>query len=432
MKKLLFVALCGMTMTGFAVAADWPQWRGPNHDDISKETGLLKSWPEGGPKLLWTFREAGEGYSGPAIVGDTLYCMGADDKNDHIYALDLKTQTKKWSTPVGPRLNLDRGDGPRGTPFVDGDLVFGLGSQGNLICVKASTGDKVWLQPLYDGKDFKDNKWWKDQMASQWGYSESPLVDGDQVVCTPGGKNGTMAAFNKKTGEPIWRTKEWTDNAASSSIVAAEIGGVHQYVKMTDSTIAGVSPKDGTILWRFARQANITIPTPIVSGDYVFVCSGYGVGDTLLKIAKDGGKFKADEVYSDKDMVNHHGGVVLVDGNLYGYSDGKKWLCKEMISGKVLWPKGKDESKLGKGSLTCADGCFYCYSEDDGTVALVQVSPEGWKEKGRFNVPEKSKTHATKNGGKFWTHPVISNGKLYLRDKELLWCYDVKGGTASR
>jgi outer membrane protein assembly factor BamB len=425
MKKLPFVALCGLILTGFAVAADWPQWRGPDRTDVSKETGLLKSWPDGGPKLLWTFREAGEGYSAPVIVGDTLYCMGADDKNDDIYALDLKTQTKKWSTPVGPRLNLDRGDGPRGAPFVEGDLVYGMGSQGNLICVKASSGDKVWLKEL-QGKEIGG------AMPKPWGYSEAPLVDGDQIVCTPGGANGAMAAFNKHNGDVIWRSKEWTDGAAYSSIMPGEFGGVRQYVQMTDKSIAGVAAKDGALLWRFARQAKITIPTPIVSGDYVFIASGYGVGDTLLKIAKDGDKFKADEIYSDKDMINHHGGVVLVDGNLYGYSDGKKWLCKEMISGKVRWPKGKDESKLGKGSLTCADGCFYCYSEDDGTVALVLVSPEGWKEKGRFNVPEKSKTHGMKNGGKFWTHPVVSNGKLYLRDKELLWCYDVKGGTASR
>jgi outer membrane protein assembly factor BamB len=425
MKKLPFVALCGLILTGFAVAADWPQWRGPDRTDVSKETGLLQTWPKDGPKLLWTFRDAGEGYSAPAIVGETLYCMGAGEKTDDIYAIDLKTQAKKWSTPVGPRLNLDRGDGPRGTPFVDGDLVFGLGSQGNLICVKASSGEKVWLKEL-QGKDIGG-------AVPHWGFGESPLVDGDQIVCTPGGANGAMAAFNKQNGDVIWRSKEWTDGAAYSSIMPAEFGGVRQYVQMTDKSIVGVAAKDGALLWRFPRQAQITISTPIVSGDYVFIASGYKKGDTLIKIAKDGDKFKADEVYSDKDMINHHGGVVLVDGNLYGYSDGKKWwLCKEMISGKVLWPKGKDENKLGKGSLTCADGCFYCYSEDDGTVALVQVSPEGWKEKGRFNVPEKSKTHATKNGGLFWTHPVVSNGKLYLRDKELLWCYDVKGGSASR
>jgi outer membrane protein assembly factor BamB len=426
MKKLssLF-ALCSLALAGFAVAADWPQWRGPDRTDVSKETGLLKSWPEGGPKLLWTFREAGEGYSAPAIIGDTLYCMGADDKNESIYALDLKTQTKKWSTPLGPHISLDRGDGPRGAPTVDGDQIFGMGSQGNLICVKTSTGEKVWLKEL-KGKDIGGS------LSHQWGYSESPLVDGDQVVCTPGGKNGAMAAFNKQNGDLIWRSKDWTDSCAYSSIMQAEIGGIRQYVQMTEKGVAGVAAKDGALLWLFARQANITIPTPIISGDYVFVASGYGVGDTLIKITKDGDKFKADEAYSDKDIINHHGGVILVDGNLYGYSDGGKWVCKEMIKGNVLWAKGKDETKLGKGSLTCADGCFYCYSEDEGTVALVPVSPEGWKEKGRFNVPEKSKTHGTKGGGKYWTHPVVSNGKLYLRDKELLWCYDVKGGTASR
>jgi outer membrane protein assembly factor BamB len=422
MKKTLpLLAPSLLAAAALAAAADWPQWRGPDRNDVSKETGLLKTWPKEGPKLLWTFRDAGEGYSAPAIIGDTLYAMGADDKNENIYAIDLKTQMKKWSTPIAPRVRIDRGDGPRGAVTVDGDLLFGIGSQGDLICVKASNGDKVWTQQ-FKGKDFGS------EMQANWGYSESPLVDGDLVVCTPGGKNGTMAAFNKKNGELVWRTKDWTDKAAYSSIVAADIGGVHQYVQMSPSNVAGVDAKEGKVLWKFARSGKTAaIPTPVVSGDTVFVTSGYGEGCNLIKITKDGDKFKAEEGYSDKDMVNHHGGVVLVDGDIYGYSDGNnRWVCKEMKSGMVRWSKGKDDTHIGKGSLTCADGCLYCYGEDDGTVVLAQASPEGWKEQGRFTVPETSKNHGKQNGGKFWTHPVVANGKLYLRDQDLIFCYDIK------
>ena len=355
--------------------------------------------------------------------------MGADDKTEYIYAVDLKNQNKKWSTPIGSRGGLDHGDGPRGAPSVDGDLVYGIGSQGDLICVKASNGDKVWMQEL-KGKEIGGG------MQSGWGYSESPLVDGDQVVCTPGGPKGTLAAFNKKTGDLIWRSKEWTDKAAYSSIVPDEIGGVHQYVQMTGDSVAGVEANDGKLLWKSERKGpTAAIPTPIVSGDYVFATSGYGAGCNLFKVTKDGDKFKSEPVYDDKElvnhMVNHHGGVVLVGGDIYGYSDRGGWVCMEMKTGKLLWPKGKTETHLGKGSLTVADGCLYCYSEDTGTVVLAKASPEGWKEKGRFELPEKSKVHGAK-GGKFWTHPVVSNGKLYLRDEDLIFCYDVKGATASR
>ncbi len=198
---------------------------------------------------------------------------------------------------------------------MDGDLVFGIGSQGNLICVKAATGEKVWEKGL-KSKDLGGD------MMSGWGYSESPLVDGDQVVCTPGGKNGTMAAFNKKNGDLIWRSKDWTDRAAYSSIVAADIGGVHQYVQMTGDSVGGVDAKDGKLLWKYERKGpTAAIPTPVVSDDYVFVSSGYGAGCNLIHVTKDGDKFKATEVYSDKDMINHHGGVVLVDGDIYGYSE---------------------------------------------------------------------------------------------------------------
>jgi outer membrane protein assembly factor BamB len=240
----------------------------------------------------------------------------------------------------------------------------------------------------------------------------------------------------------LWRSKEFTDKAAYSSLVPAEIGGVRQYVLMTGDSVAAVDAKDGKRLWQFPRKGPVAaIPTPIVAENYVFVTSGYSAGCNLLKVTKDGDKFNCEEVYhEDKGKLllsNHHGGAVLVDGYVYGFSDGEhkrgpaRWLCQELKTGKVVWPKdaddgkpGKDESNLGKGSLTCADGRLYCYSENEGTVVLAEVSPEGWKEKGRFTIPEPQKK------GSIWPHPVVANGKLYLRDQGLIFCYDVKDPAA--
>jgi outer membrane protein assembly factor BamB len=401
---------------------DWPQWRGPDRNDVSKETGLLKTWPKEGPKLLWTFADAGVGYAGFAVVGDRLYTMGADDKKEYVYALDLKTQKKAWSTEIGTRYTNGRGDGPRSTPTVDGDLLYVIGGQGNLVCCKTAGGEKVWEKSLT--KDLGGG-------IPQWGYTESPLVDGDQVVCTPGGAKGAVAALNKKTGELLWQSKDFTDRAGYSSLVIAEVGGVRQYVQMTGNSVAGVAAKDGKRLWRFPRNGPVAaIPTPVVAGDLVYATSGYRAGCNLLKLSPSAGGTKEEEVYANKDMTNHHGGVVLVDDYLYGYSDDKGWVCQEFKTGKVVW----ESKKLGKGSLTCADGQFYCYSENDGTVVLVEANPKEWKENGQFTIPQKSKLPRPPQQPRnnIWTHPVVANGRLYLRDQELIFCYDVKNGGAAQ
>jgi outer membrane protein assembly factor BamB len=305
---------------------------------------------------------------------------------------------------------------------VDGNLIYAIGGQGNLVCVKADSGEKVWSKNMQ--KDFGG------EMMSGWGYSESPLVDGDQVVCTPGGKKGALVALNKKSGELIWQSTEFTDRAAYCSIVVSEACGLRQYVQMSNESVAGLDPKDGHLLWKFARKGNTAvIPTPVVAGDYVLVTSGYSAGCNLLKLSKANDKIQATEVYHEDDdykrISNHHGGVVLLDGYVYGYSDGKHrqgpaaWECQELKTGNVAWSEDK---ALGKGSLTYADGRLYCLSEDEGTCVLIEASPKGWKETGRFTI-EKSKTP---HNGRVWAHPVVANGKLYLRDQDLIHCYDVK------
>jgi outer membrane protein assembly factor BamB len=421
-RTLPLLAACLLLASASVRAGDWPQWRGPDRTDVSKETGLLKNWPSQGPKLLWTYRDTGAGYSCPAVVGEHLFTLGADNKNEFVLALNVKDGSKVWSTPYAATFQQDRGNGPRGTPTVDGDFLYAIGGQGELVCVETATGKKQWQKSLR--KDLGGD------MMSSWGYSESPLVDGDKVVCTPGGKQGTLAALDKKTGAVVWRSKDLTDKAAYASMIVAEVGGIRQYIQLTGNGVVGVAADDGRLLWRYPESAYriAVIPSPIYHDGDVFATSGYGAGCDLIHLTVSGGSVKAEKVYANKNMVNHHGGVVLLGEDVYGYSDGRGWTCLDFKTGTVAW---SEKNKLGKGSLTCADGQLYCYSEDGGNVVLAEASPTAWKENGRFTIPEKS-TIRTKNGTKFWTHPVVANGRLYLRDQDLLFAFDVKDHAGSQ
>ncbi len=333
---------------------------------------------------------------------------------EYLFAIDLKTRKKLWSAEIGPRFINDWSDGPRGTPTVDGELVFALGGQGNLVCVKAGTGERLWIKSMKADLGGK--------MMSGWGYTESPLVDGDIVVCTPGGSQGALAALDKNTGEVRWRSTDFTDEAGYSSLVISEAGGIRQYIQRTGKSVSGIAAKDGHLLWRFPHPANVAaIPTPIVAENFVFSTSGYGAGCVLIRLTPNGEGIKAEKLYTSKEMSNHHGGVVKVGDYLYGYSENGGWTCLEFMTGKVRW---KESRKLGKGSITAADGHLYCYSENDGTVALIKASPDGWKEDGRFKIPRQ--TTLPRKRGKIWTHPIVANGQLYLRDQDLIFCYQVK------
>jgi outer membrane protein assembly factor BamB len=406
-SSLLLVLITSTAFASLVLAApgDWPQWRGPDRDDISRETGLLKQWPEGGPKQAWKAIGLGTGYSGVAVVGARIFTMG--DMGDSSYALALNAADGKiaWKTPVGKAGG--NYTGPRCTPTVDGDRVYVLGQFGDLLCLTVSDGKEVWRKSY--SKDFGGQ-------GGGWNYTESPLVDGDQLICTPGGDKGAMVALNKKTGELLWQTKDFTDKAEYSSPIIAQIAGVKQYVQLTGKSVAGVTP-DGKLLWRADRPGRTaTIPTPIVYKDHVYVTSGYGVGCNLFKITKDGDAFKAEQVYANKNMVNHHGGVILVGDHLYGFSDGKGWVCQNFMTGDVVW----SDKGVGKGSLTCADGHLYLRSESGpGRIALIEATPTGFKEQGVFDQPDRAKENS-------WPHPVISNGKLYIRDQDVLLCYGVK------
>lgn len=407
MKPILRLACLGAVLTTCsAIAGDWPQWRGPNRDDISTETGLLKAWPAGGPPLAWKARGLGVGYSSVAVAGGKIFTMGDSPDAGTVRALDAKDGSVLWTSPIGrPGGNYP---GTRCTPTVDGTLVYALGQFGNFVCLEAATGQEVWKKSF--GKDFGGS-------GGGWNYTESPLVDGNKVIVTPGGKNGAIVALDKKTGAVLWRATEYTDRAEYSSLITESIGGVRQYIQLTGESVAGVAAADGKLLWRAPRRGSTAIiTTPVYHNGHVYVTSGYGVGCNLFKITKTGAGFQTEQVYANKEMANHHGGVIRVGDHIYGHSDSKGWICQKFLTGEVVW----SSNKIGKGSITCADGRFYLRSEGGkGTVALIEATPEAYKETGRFEQPERS-------GQNSWAHPVIANGKLYLRDQDLLLCYDVK------
>jgi outer membrane protein assembly factor BamB len=416
-----------------AARADWPQWRGPDRTDVAKETGLLKTWPKGGPTLAWSYAQTGVGYSGPAVVSDRLFILGTRGDLECLIALDAVSGKEIWCTNIGPIFGFKGnswGDGPRSTPTIDGSQVLALGAQGILLCADKATGKPIWQKDLATelGGVISPHGGGPDKIG--WGYSESPLVDGDQVVCTPGGAQGTLAALDKSTGKVRWRSKELTDPATYASAVVAEIAGARQYIQMTDRGVVGVAAKDGRLLWRYLRKPaypedTFVIPTPIVFGNEIYTTTSAGCD--LIGIAAQGGKFKAVKTYSNKNMKNQTGGVLLAGDHVFGFSDGRGWVCQKLANGELAW---SEKRQLGRGSLTCVDDRLYCYGEDDGKSILVQATAEGWKECGRLELPRQSQLR--KPNGKCWTHPVVANGRLYLRDQENLFCFDIRDQASDR
>ncbi len=398
-----------LATSGYRAAAttDWPQWRGSDRTGVSKETGLLTTWAASGPKRVWLYEKAGSGYSAPAIVAGKFYTVGTRANQEVLLVLDANTGKELWTANLGAILDNDWGDGPRGSPTVDGDRVFALSGTGNLVCVSAADGKVLWQTTMTSLGGRKPN----------WGYTESVLVDGELVLCTPGGAKGTVAALDKKTGQVRWQSKEFTDAAHYSSIVPARINDTAQYVQRTEKTIAGLAAADGKLLWETSFPGRTAvIPTPLVRGNEIYVTAGYGAGCKMVRIEADN---KVTTVYENKVMKNHHGGVVLVGEHIYGHAD-HAWVSQNFKTGAEAW----NHRGLGKGAVGSADGMLYCLEETSGTVALVEASPQAWKEHGRFKLDPQSKIRSAR--GKIWTHPVISNGKLYLRDQDLIYCFDVK------
>ena len=403
----LAAAITLSLITQPAWSADWPQFRGPDRTDVSKETGLLKQWPEKGPRKVWTTDKAGLGYAGISVVGNRLYTQGAEGRTEHVMAFDVATGKRLWATPIGDLLGNGWGDGPRGTPTVDDDKVYAISGQGNILCVNAKDGKAVW------------NRTMKEMGGSVpgWGYTESPLVDGPRVVLTPGGKKGAIAALDKLTGKTLWQSAEFTVDAQYSSPIVVEHNGARQYIQLTMSKLVGVNADDGKVLWTSDWPGRTAvIPTPIFHNGHVFITSGYGVGCKLVQLAP---KHEAKSVYKNDNLVNHHGGVLLIDGHLYGHSDRKGWTCLDFMTGEPKWQEGR----LEKGAISAADGMLYLLGETTGTCVLLEASPAGWREHGRFTLAPQTQQRNPK--GRIWVHPVIANGRLYLRDQEYIHSYDI-------
>jgi hypothetical protein len=387
---------------------DWPQWRGSDRTDVSRETGLLQQWPKGGPKQIWAVTGMGDGFSTPSVASGRVYLMGNVDNKEQVLALSESDGAVVWSTSIGRAGEAGGFKGPRSTPTVDGDHIYLLGVGGQLVCLRARDGKEIWSKNL--AGDFGGR-------VGGWGYCESVLVDGDKLVCTPGGKNA-LVALNKIDGKVIWKASvPGDDHADYSSAIVATIGGVKQYIQFMGGGVVAVAADDGRFLWRYDRPHNGTAncSTPLQQDDQVFAASGYGTGGGLAKITVRDGKFKSSEVYFTKEMKNHHGGMVLVDGYLYGSDDPGLLTCIEFKTGKVMW----QERKPGKGSVAYADGRLYCRNEGSGSVFLVEANPNEYVEHGRLDQPHRS-------GQSAWPHPIIANGKLYLRDQDRLFCYEVK------
>jgi len=422
MKFRFYSALTALILlTASTLSADdWPQWRGPYRTDISPAEGLMQQWPADGPELVWQYEQAGLGYSSFAIVDDKLFTMGTRNETEHVFCLDANTGNELWTTEVGPFLENGWGGGPRSTPAVDGEFVYVLSGKGHLACLAVENGNTKWNVDITElgGK------------IPNWGYSESVLVDGDKVLCTPGAKDGTVMAFNKINGEVLWKaavtaniekdgeTKQQPAKAHYSSIMPAIMNGEPQYVQLTQNTLFGIQAGSGKVLWQTPWPPGrvAVIPTPLIKDNYVYITSGYGAGCKLVKVNQD---YSVDEIYFNNEMKNHHGGVILLGETIYGHSDAG-WIAQDFMSGETLW---RERRELGKGCVTFAEGHLYCVDEKTGTVALVEATREEYREKSRFDLPEKSDIRSPK--GKVWTHPVVINGKLYLRDQEYIFCYDV-------
>lgn len=416
----------GLTVATFAQNAlggqfDWPQWQGPDRTGHSKETGLLQEWPKDGPPLTWKITGLGGGDSAPSIVAGRIFGMSNRDGDEVVWALSEKDGKELWVTRLGPAFRQQRPqgkEGPGATPTVDGERLYVLGLAGGLVCLQAKDGQIIWHRSLKD--DFGGS-------VPTWSYRESPLVDGDKIICTPGGEDAAVVALNKLTGQLVWKSQvPGNPKAAYASLIAIDFDGQRQYVQLTQKALIGIAASDGRFLWEYRRVANsfgINCSTPIYHDGLVFAASAYGAGGGLVKLSKDAnGDVKAEEVYLSKQMQNHHGGMILHDGALFGANGGNGGgylACLDFKTGEVLWSeRDSDKRRVTKGSVAFAGGRIY-YRTEEGAIVLIEPSRKEYLERGRFDQPDRTDKPA-------WAHPVIANGQLYIRDQDALFCYDVK------
>ncbi len=434
-RSLTVLAIAVLALCAPVHGDDWPQWNGPKRDGHANEMGLLKVWPKAGPTLVWSFNNSGTGYTAPAVVFGKVYTMGCRGDDEFVICLD-DTGKELWATKIGPVFEFNGNQwsrGPNGSPAVDGDRLYAVGSQGILVCLGLD-GKQQWRKDLPKDMAAEVSNVFggKDTEKFGWGYCWSPLVDGEHLIITPGGPKGLVAALNKKTGDQVWRSDSAPDlatypdyfaaatarrQATYSSAIVAEVEGVRQYLVMVQDGAIGVLAKNGEELWRFKRPSpfpDVVCPTPVYHEGRVFLTATGGPCH-LLELTKKGAKFDVKDVYNQaagREIANDNGGVVLVDNHLYG--------AHAKATGKRKW----FTRDLGPGSVVYADGFLICLTQEDGEVALVKADPTAYTEVSRFKLPSASTLR--KPSGKVWTHPVIADGKLYLRDQELIFCYQLR------
>jgi outer membrane protein assembly factor BamB len=402
-----------------AAPGDWPGWRGPERTGVSGEKGLLPSWPKEGPKLLWSISGLGGGYAAPAVVGSKLFVMGSrapgGSGEEYVHALTTKDGERLWSVKVG-KVGENTGPphpGPRATPTVAGERLWTLGSDGDLVCLSTNKGKLLWHKHLK--RDFHG-------VRDTWAYCESPLVDGDLLICTPGGREATMLALEKNTGKVVWKAAKRDGNVAGyASAIVARAGKRKLYVQFLGPGLIGADAKTGELLFHYRRNVGaVSANTPIYHDGHVFTTAGglgSAGGDALLKLVETEKGVEAKEVYLHRNLMTFHGGVIRLGEYLYGTS-GTGLVCLDFRTGSVKWR----HRSIGQGSLAAAEGRLYLRNTQ-GQMALVEASPDGYREKGRFRQPKRSRFNT-------FAHPVIAGGRLYLRDDDLLLCYDLtaKGG----
>lgn len=417
---LLVAADVGRTSPGGLAGRDWPTFRGADRSAVSPDTNLLQTWPQDGPPVVFDAPGPGRGYASVAVAGKRLFTLGdstsiADDQDEYLMAFDRENGKPLWKLKTGEAWNEGNStwQSSRSTPTISGDLVYVLSPRGELVCAEAASGNERWRKNLKS--DFGGNK------GDGWGYSESVLIDGDRLICTPGGAKATMVALDKNTGELIWQVPRPDDRGAGhASVVIAKVGPTRVYVQQTASGPMGVRADDGKLLWTFDFAGRITavIPTLIVRGDLVFSTTGYAGGGMLLKqTPTSDGEIKIEEVYPlNKALNNKHGGVVLLGDYLYGgQGDSSALFCAELLTGKIKWQaRGSGQ---GSAAIAAADGCLYVQYAN-GTMSLVKASSEKYEELGAFTVPGSGERPS-------WAHPVVAGGRLYLREQDRVVCYDV-------
>ncbi len=396
--------------TSGADLGDSPQFRGPRRDGHAGPGQIAQSWPAQGPKPLWSANGLGEGYAAVSVANGRIYTMGLIANDEKVVALDEKNGKPLWGTSTGGNpFKEGAGNGPRCTPTCDGNRVYAMGCYGDLVCLDAKSGQRRWHKNVLKEFGFRDQ-------TLHWGICESPLIDGDKLIVTPGGRDATMVALDKNSGNVIWKSKApGNPDPGYASAIAIDVGGVRQYVNFTARSLIGVRADDGQFLWQNNSAANGTAncSAPVFHENHVFYASGYDAGGACLKLESNGNTTKAEEVYKTRKMKNHHGGMVIVDGFLFGFDEGQL-TCLDVLSGKVMW----QNRSVGKGSVTFADGRLIVRSES-GPVALVEANSQDYVEKGRFDQPNRSSRPS-------WAYPVVANGHLLLRDLDILLCYDLR------